>query len=68
MINLSPIHILLEQDRKKVKVFPLNERKDTEPVVVTLPDAWDMNQLIIYVFVLSADKQHASLSECLIPA
>ena len=59
---------VLEQDRKKVKVFPLNERKDTEPVVVTLPDAWDMNQLIIYVFVLSADKQHASLSECLIPA
>lgn len=58
---------ILEQERRKVRVFPLNERENAEPAVVVLPDGWKEEKLTIYVFALSADKKQASLSKCVQP-
>lgn len=59
--------VVLEQSKNSVKVFSLNERKDTEPAVVTLPAAWNVeaDNLTVYVFILSKDRNEASDSKCL---
>lgn len=59
---------ILEQNRMKLKVFPLNERESTEPAVVEIPNGWNVENMTIYVFALSKDGKQASRSECIKPA
>lgn len=59
---------ILEQNRMKLKVFPLNERESTEPAVVEIPNGWNVGDLTIYVFALTKDRKQASRSICIKPA
>lgn len=55
---------VLEEKKLKLRVFVLNERKDTEAAVVDLPPGWEVDALCVYVFVLSKDGKSASASQC----
>lgn len=57
--------VVLEQNLLRVKVFVLGERKDTESVNISLPSGWETDQLMVWVFMLSRDKQNASTSRWL---
>lgn len=52
--------VVLEREKRRSRVFKLNERKDATPATVTLPNAWEMDNLLVYVFVLSANGRKAS--------
>lgn len=56
---------VLEKTKQRVRLFALNDRKDTETATVTLPSGWKTNFLCIYVFVVSKDGKNASNSRCL---
>lgn len=52
--------VLVEKQKRRSKVFPLNTRKESQAVTITLPKGWSMDNLEMYVFVLSANKHKAS--------
>ena len=56
---------VLETTMQRLKLFALNERKDTEAATVALPQGWNADSLCIYVFVVSKDGKNASNSQCL---
>lgn len=57
--------VLLEQKLKRAKLFPVCKRKGAETTTINLPAKWDASQLLVYVFMLSKDRQNASVSKCL---
>lgn len=52
--------IVIEKSINEGRFFPLNKREEDEPVSVTLPASWDMENLGVYVFVLSENGHKAS--------
>lgn len=55
--------VVFEQTKRHSRVFKLNEREDELPMSIHIPTTWDMEQLSVYVFVLSANGRKASDSE-----
>lgn len=53
--------VVLEKEKKEVKVELLGERADISTLQIEVPGKWDMEQLAIYVFVLS--KKHDKSSK-----
>lgn len=49
-----------EKNRNKVRLYRLDKVSDTEPVTISLPENWDLDQVVIYVFTLSNNKHTAS--------
>lgn len=49
-----------EKNRNKMRLYQLDKVSDTEPVTITLPDNWDLDQMVIYAFTLSSNKHTAS--------
>lgn len=45
------------------ELFKLDTRKDKDPVVVKLPEEWTMDDIVVYVFALSANGRMASNSK-----
>lgn len=58
---------VLEKELAELELFPLNSRSSEEAKDITLNADWDMQQLAIYVFVLSEDGHKASMSKYLVP-
>ena len=54
---------VLEKTKQRLKLFALNERKDTDAAVVGLPPGWSVASLCIYVFIVSKDGKSASASQ-----
>lgn len=52
--------VVLEQQKMRSRVYPLNERRDDAPAVVNVLPSWGMDNLLVYVFFLSADGRKAS--------
>ncbi len=51
---------VLEQERKRSKLYKLMTRKEDMPVEVTLPTGWKMENVAVYVFALSENGRKAS--------
>lgn len=47
---------------RRSKLYELNTRADTEPVTAEVPQRWAMEDVEVYVFVLSEDGRHGSPS------
>lgn len=60
--------VLLERELQRVKVLRLNVRMDVDPVVVSLPEKWEMENLMVYVLILSKDMKNASTSRFVEPS
>lgn len=56
---------IYEKVQNSMEVYPLKNRKDTEPSTVNLPEDWVTENLMIYVFVLSKNKRIASATKCI---
>lgn len=56
---------VLNKAAVRLKLFPLGMRKDTQPVTVSLPEEWDVADLVVYVFMLSKDRKQVSDSRCI---
>lgn len=56
---------VLERGLQKLRLFPLNERKDTAAVNVPLPEGWGEMNLEVYVFIRSKDGRQSSNSKYL---
>lgn len=56
---------IYEKELNLMELYPLNNRKDTEPAVVTFPTDWKVENMVIYVFVLSANRHIASDTKCI---
>lgn len=54
--------VVLERKQMYSEIHPLNERQDEKPATVALPDSWEMENLAVYVFALSANGRKASNS------
>ena len=52
--------VVYEKNRNKARLYPLDKVSDTEPVTITLPENWDLAQVMIYAFTLSNNKRTAS--------
>ena len=52
--------VLLEKQKSRTKVFPLNTRESAGMVALTLPKGWEIANLEVYVFVLSENKRKSS--------
>lgn len=59
--------LLVEKEKKLGKLCELGSRKECTTKTVPLPDRWGMENLEIYVFVLSANKRQASSTVYLTP-
>lgn len=55
--------MVVEKALQEAKLFPLDTRADKEPMVVDIPVSWTIENLNIYVFVLSANGHKASNTE-----
>ena len=55
--------MVVDTDLQDAELYELNARNNSEPVMITLPDDWDMDALAVYVFALTADKKKASNSK-----
>lgn len=59
--------VVVEQEKMRSRVYPLNERQDEKPATVTIPSSWEMENLAVYVFMLSANGRKASNSVFVTP-
>ena len=53
---------LYNSKSRRSKLYELNTRANTEPAVVNVPQRWAMEDVKVYVFVLSEDGKHGSPS------
>lgn len=53
---------VLEKELEELEVLELNRRSEDEAVIFQMPEDWVVEQLAVYVFVLSKDKHKASNS------
>lgn len=49
-----------EKSRNKARLYQFGKVSNTESVTITLPENWDMDQVMIYAFTLSNNKHTAS--------
>ncbi|MCX4290932.1 MAG: DUF6266 family protein [Odoribacter sp.] len=52
--------VVYEKSRNKARVYQLDKVSETQPFTITLPENWDMDQIVIYAFTLSSNKHTAS--------
>lgn len=55
--------VVLDRNAKKTEVADLGMRDATEPVVVTLTEVSDMEELAVYAFVVSENGRRASTTQ-----
>lgn len=55
--------VLLEKELKETVLLELNHRSDSEPVVVTIDEEWQVENLCVYVFVLTEKGKRASMTK-----
>ena len=51
---------VLEKSLMRAKLYTLGERQASDPAVVAIPQSWAMENLEVYVFVVSANGREAS--------